>query len=156
MKIAIVGNGHLTRGHAPFNDPEWQKWGLSLREFEFQHHYGFERRFNVLWECHNEDWNDDYISFMENNHVKRPRESYKFISPNEGFKSSLAYMIVEAIIAGADEIALYGFDCTIIRKEEYDDQIPNIKYFLGLATGRGIRVSVPEICQLFETSTYGK
>jgi hypothetical protein len=156
MKIAIVGNGILTRNHAPFNDPEWQVWGLSGRIFEYQQKYGFTQGFDVLWECHNRDWDADYFSFMENNCVKLPRGCYKFIEPNEGFKSSLAYMIVEAILLEPDEIALYGFDCNVIEKEEYGDQIPNIKYFMGLAAGKGIKVSAPPQCQLFETSMYGK
>lgn len=156
MKIAIVGNGLLTQNLAPFKDKCWQVWGLCQREYEFQKEFGFPRCFNVLWECHNHDWDTDYISFMEHNFVKRPRECYKFLEQNEGFKSSLAYMLVEAIILEPDEIALYGFDCCVIKKEEYNDQIPNIKYFMGLAAGKGIKVSAPEICKLFETSMYGK
>ena len=156
MKIAIVGNGILTQDLAPFKDPDWQVWGLCQRVFEFQREYMVHLGFDVLWECHHRDYEDYYISFMENNDVRRPRECYKFLEQNEGFKSSLAYMLVEAIILEPDEIALYGFDCCVIKKEEYDDQIPNIKYFMGFAAGKGIKVSAPEICKLFETSMYGK
>lgn len=156
MKIAIVGHGILTRYQAPFEYPEWETWGLSFREFQHQQSSGRPYGFDVLWECHNYEWENDYISFMENNNVRFPRECYKFLEQNEGFKSSLAYMIVEAILLQPDEIALYGFDCCVMEEKEYFDQIPNIKYFMGMAVGKGIKVSAPEICKLFETSNYGK
>jgi len=156
LKIAIVGNGIITRDWAPFHASDWQVWGLCLREFQYQQENGFARDFNILWECHNYEWDDDYISFMENNNVQKPRDCYKFLEPNEGFKSSLAYMLAEAILLEPDEIALFGFDCIVIERREYDEQIPNIKYFMGLAAGKGIKVSAPEICRLYETSTYGK
>jgi len=156
MKIAIVGHGLLTRDQAPFEDLEWQVWGLSLREFQFQQEYDVARPFDVLWECHNYKWEPDYNSFMKRNKVRFPRNNYRKLAGPEGFKSSLAYMIAEAILLMPAEIALYGFDCSVIKREEYNDQIPNIKYFMGLATGKGIKVSAPEICKLFETSTYGK
>lgn len=154
MKIAIVGNGPLTRKYAPFGRCEC--WGLSLREFQFQQEYGKARGFNVLWECHDREENEDYISFMEANNVRQPDVAKcKELAGQEGFKSSLSYMIAEAILLEPEEISLYGFDCWAIKKEEYYDQIPNIKYFMGLAVGKGIKVSAPEISELFETANYG-
>lgn len=156
MKIAIVANGYLTRGLAPFNKPEWITWGLSRREYEWQREYP-ARGFDVLFECHDYDWDDDYISFMSKNHVLHPnRTRCKELAQSEGFKSSIAWMLAEAILRGPDEIAVYGFDACVISKEEYWGQIPNIKYFMGLAVGKGIKVYVPEMCSLYETSMYGE
>ncbi len=159
MKIAIVGNGILTRHLAPFDDLSWTTWGLSLREFEWQNENP-PRPFHILWECHDYEGSialdEDYCEFMRNNPIARPHRSLcKDLAGNEGFKSSIAYMIAEAIMSKPTEIALYGIDACVIEKEEYGDQIPNIKYFMGLAVGRGIKVSAPEICELFETSMYG-
>lgn len=156
MKIAIVANGYLTRGLAPFNNPEWITWGLSGREYEWQREYP-ARGFQVLFECHDREDSEDYISFMEANNVKKPDVAKcKELAQSEGFKSSIAWMLAEAILRRPDEIAIYGFDACVISKEEYWGQIPNIKYFMGLAVGKGIKVSVPEICSLYETSMYGE
>ncbi len=156
LKIAIVGHGLLTRDRAPFQDSEWDVWGLSYREFEFQRAYAMGRPFDVLWECHSYYWEPDYKLFMKNNKVRFPRENYESLAGMEGFKCSLSYMIAEAILLEPEEIVLYGIDCCVMKKQEYYDQIPNIKYFMGVATGRGIKVSAPEICELFETSNYGR
>lgn len=156
MKIAIVGNGYLTRGLAPFDDLEWITWGLSGREYEWQKEHP-ARGFQALFECHDYEWDDDYRSFMSKNHVLHPdRERCKVLAQSEGFKSSIAWMLAEAILRAPDEIAIYGIDACVIQKEEYWGQIPNIKYFMGLAVGRGIKVSVPEVCTLYETSMYGE
>ena len=156
LKIAIVGHGLLTRDRAPFHDHHWKVWGLSFRDFEFRQQYGYARNFDALWECHRYKWSPNYILFMKNNKVRFPRENYENLAGPEGFKCSLSYMIAEAILLGPEEIALYGVDCCVMEKQEYYDQIPNIKYFMGVATGRGIKVSAPEICELFETENYGK
>jgi len=157
LKIAIVGNGILSRDLAPYNDPEWFLWGLSLREYEFQEKYNTARPFNQLWECHDRDHHQHYLKFMEDNSVMYPnREKCKALAGNEGFMSSIAYMLCHAIFVQPEEIALYGIDSCVIEKEEYKDQIPNIKYFMGLAVGKGIKVTAPERCKLFETLTYGE
>lgn len=156
MKIAIVGNGPLTRGLAPFGT-DWEVWGLAFREFEYRTHYGKPRAYTSLWECHEVLHSLDYMEFMKTNNVVWPdKEECRILAGDEGFKSSLAYMMAEAILKKPDEMALYGFDCCIIKKKEYDDQIPNIKYFLGLAIGRGIKVIVPPQSDLFETDYYGE
>lgn len=155
MRICIVGHGPLTRKYAPFND--WICWGLCFREYQYQELYGKLRGFDVLWECHDREEEEDYISFMVANNVRRPDvEKCKELAGPEGFKSSLAYMIAEAILEEPDEISLYGFDCWAIKKEEYYVQIPNIKFMLGLAVGRGVKVSAPAISELFDETTYGQ
>ena len=77
--------------------------------------------------------------------------------------SSVAYMLSLAIHEGAEEIAVYGVD--LVGDERYEHQHPNINFLLGLAMGKGIKVTLPESCPLLKfqptpgenyTERYGK
>jgi len=156
MKIAIVGHGPLTRGLAPFKDPEWTTWGLSLREFQHQEIFGEPRGFDALWEVHtNFPHTPEYQEWFDNNDIRRPDSSILIDSFGpEAFGSSLAWMIAEAVVLNPDEIAIYGCDCSIVDKDEYEGHVPNLKYFLGFAAGRGIKLYAPPQSGLWKTENY--
>ena len=58
------------------------------------------------------------------------------------FISSITYMLSHAISMEPDEIALYGVD--LMPDEEWDYQRACTEYLLGLAEGRGIKITIPE------------
>ena len=56
------------------------------------------------------------------------------------FTNSISYMIAYAIFVGATHIDMYG--CVMATKDEYAFQKPNIEYWIGYASGKGIKVTV--------------
>lgn len=152
-RIAIVGNGPLTRGLAPYGD--WECWGIAERAAQFEQEQGRPRGFNKIFELHDEPSHyviNQQIIFKEDLPLDKLRE----LTEPEGFKSSLAWMIAYAILQEPEEIGLWGFDCALIQKTEYEDQIPNIKYMLGLARGKGIKLTAPWQSYLFGQDNYGE
>lgn len=55
---------------------------------------------------------------------------------------SVAYMLALAILENFREISLYGIDEAI--DDEYKDEMPSVLYWLGLASGRGIKINITE------------
>ena len=56
------------------------------------------------------------------------------------FTNSFSYMLAYAIHKGATVINLYG--CVLKNESAYQDQKPNIEYWIGYARGRGVEVNV--------------
>lgn len=58
------------------------------------------------------------------------------------FNSSLAYMLAMAICERPAQIGIWGVDMEA--DDEYGYQRPNFEYLIGLARGKGIKVTIPE------------
>jgi len=58
-------------------------------------------------------------------------------------------MIALAITEGFEEIGIYGVDMAV--GKEYIKERPSVEYFLGIARGRGIKVIIPDACDLLKT-----
>lgn len=70
------------------------------------------------------------------------------------FTSTPGEMVAHAIYEGASEIALYGVD--LLQDEEYAYQRPGCEYWLGVARGLGIKVTVPQASVLLKANyVYG-
>lgn len=70
------------------------------------------------------------------------------------FTSTPGEMVVTAIFMGASEIALYGID--LLQDEEYAYQRPGCEYWVGVARGLGIKVTIPPGCALIKANyVYG-
>lgn len=152
-EIAIVGNGPLTRGKAPYGKVEC--WGIAYRAWCYEKHYGKPRGFDRVWECHDERiFEPDYQEWKQKRYYPNVEECLK-LTKGEGIKSSLGFMILEAIRLNPKKISLYGFDVFAVQAEEYYDQVPNLKYIVGLAVGKGIEVYCPPESQFFEPQVYG-
>lgn len=150
-KIAIVGFSG-TKRLAPFDDPEWEIWGLNAlyesiprwdRWFELH-----QRRANLLDEgwphikklagmtCPIymiKHWDDIPTS------VEYPLERV-LAAFRPYMTSSLSYMVALAILERPAEIGVYGVDTA---DEEWGSQRPSLEYLLGCAEGRGIKVAIP-------------
>jgi len=84
-------------------------------------------------------------------------EAFRFFStdgktPNRYFTNTISYMIALAIMEGAEEIGIYGVDMMMGGGEgsEYGWQRPSCEFFLGVATGRGIKVYIPDESDLLK------
>lgn len=65
------------------------------------------------------------------------------------FTNTISYMIALAIADGFKEIRVYGVDMAV--NTEYSHQRPSCEYFLGVAAGRGIKIYIPDSCDLLKT-----
>lgn len=161
MKIAIVGLSPTTHDLAPFDDEEWEVWGLPW-DNGYMHYYDrlFEMHDIRLLQSEASGRHPEYLADLQE--IEVPLYMHKKYFPNVteypdtgiGYlNSSIAYMIALAIHEKADEIAIYGVDMQ--GDDEYGYQKPNIEYLLGLAEGRGIKVTVPEESPLLKFNPSG-
>ncbi len=165
-KVAIVGLAPSTHDQAPFGNLEWELWGLPWDN-------GWWANCDRLFEMHDIDLiqkpeakrHNGYIDKLKN--VDVPLYMQQAYFPNvtpypveevadlvgDYFNSSIAYMIALAIHEGVDEIGIWGVDMT--DSEEYAYQRPNAEYLIGLARGRGIKVTIPEESYLLRFNAQG-
>src|SRR5690606_11291992 len=62
-------------------------------------------------------------------------------------ENSISFQLAQAIHEGVDHIGLFGVH--MVGKDEYEHQRPSIAYLVGLAQGRGIKVTVAPGSPLF-------
>lgn len=165
LKVAIVGLSPATHDLAPWDDPDWEIWGLPWDE-------GYWRYMDRHFEMHD-------MRLLESDHCKRPvdyfdrlrecdhlymQEAYldtgakrypfeEVAKTTDYWNSSIAYAMAMAIHEGAEEIGVYGVDMK--GDDEYGYQKPNMEYLIGLARGRGIVVHVPEESPLLKFNAVG-
>jgi len=65
------------------------------------------------------------------------------------FTNSVSYMIALAITMGAAEIGCWGVD--MAAATEYGPQRPSCEFFLGIAAGLGIKLTIPKQADLLKT-----
>jgi hypothetical protein len=159
-KVAICGTAPTVR-HAPFNNDEFDIWGVAHCTFLMD-----VTRMDVIFEIHKKEiYDKDNAPFhrFPNALLYLPELDAKFPNAkkfplkeildkykvNEGFdnarsymSSSIPYMICMAIEAGYEEIHMYGIH--LLMEEEYFFQRPCVEYYLGLAQGKGIKVFIAD------------
>lgn len=162
-KIAILGSAESTRDAAPFDDPSWEIWGLTWR-------YRDHPRMDRCYEMHAEKYWDTYAGDLYRAWLRAPHTFDEAKSPvevylrpedvvkypkcrpfplekaidligREYFTSSFSYMLAAAIMEEPAEIGVWGVDLVV--GEEYEYQRPNAEYLLGIARGKGIKLTIP-------------
>lgn len=176
LKVAILGSAESTRDKAPFDDPEWEIWGLAWRVHDHP-------RMNRIFEVHNRDVWGEYVvpeayeRFFSDPFDKSginlkvymlPHEAARFekVTPypveeakalmggRNYFTSSFSYMLALAILEGATEIACYGID--LVAGDEYIEQRPAAEFLLGIAHAKGIKITIPGESALLQSGfVYG-
>lgn len=158
-KLVIMGTAP-SAAHVPFDDPSFDIWGVA--------HCCFLQpvtRLDMIFEIHNEQiWRKDNAPFsrfpnalvlMDKKYddiknceafpLKDILEKYKVNKGHAQWESdyqssSLGYMVCLAIENGYEEIWVYGIH--LLMEEEYFYQRPCFEYYLGIATGKGIKTFV--------------
>lgn len=155
-KIAIVGFADSTRNKAPFDDPSWLIVGLNQL-------YRYLPRFDLWFEIHNRPMfmadavrDSHYVEWLQQSpvpvimcerqpdmpkSVRFPIERAIALTGRDYFTSTPAFMVAYALLEGYEEIAIYGID--LIVGQEYDYQKACMEYWLGVATARGVKVTIP-------------
>lgn len=155
MKVAIVGLSPTTHGMAPWGDPQWEIWGLPWDEGWWPHMQRlFEMHDMRLLKGEHSNRKTGYMQRLRDlpmlymqeaelpNSMRYPFEEVAATIGAYYFNSSIAYAMALAIHEGAEEIAIYGVDMK--GDDEYGYQKPNMEYLVGLARGKGIKVTIPE------------
>lgn len=172
-KLAIVGCAE-TKVQAPFNDPEYEIWGMNnlygfiprwTRWFEI-HPIGFDgqhytRRGNLDFRGLSVDKYLKVIGEMKTpvylqklypeimpNGILYPLEQVLERFPRKYFTNSVSYMIALGIMEKFDVIDIYGVDMAV--DTEYFWQRPSCEYFIGIAEGLGIKVYMPGTSDLLK------
>ena len=163
-KVAIIGYAATTRDLAPYHDPEWSVWGLNQL-------YRLIPRADRWFDIH-ANWNEHTVEGTDHekwlaeapipiymvdrvpsipNSVKYPVERVLSSGGHpDYFTSTIAYCIALAIDEGFKEIGLWGID--LIVGEEYGYQKPCAEFWIGVAHGKGITVTVPKESALVKQS----
>lgn len=167
MKIAIVGSAPSSMQLAPFNDPEWEIWGLNEQ-------YNLMPRWDRWFQLH--PLNLCKTGLADPNHwewliaqtkpvymvdafpevpacIKYPLEEVlkRF---GDYFTNSISYMIAYALylhqtFEPVEEMGVWGVD--MAHCSEYGDQKASCEYFIGLARGMGIPCHIPPEAELCKT-----
>lgn len=162
-KVALVGFATNTLALVPWNDPEFEIWGMN------QGYLHMHRRADRWFELHNTEATADvrdpnYLQWLSEcpipvymlecrdnvpNSMRYPIE--KAIAYHGGldyFMSTIAYMLALAGMEGFEEVHLYGINLAI--SDEYFYEKPNAEEWIGYLRGKGIKVYVPKASSLLK------
>lgn len=149
LKVAIVGLSPTSHHLAPWDDPEWELWGMP---------WDVDRwKMDRLFEMHDDpdprsegELPEYPVLYMQDakypNVTTYPLEEVAATIGGDYWCSSVGYMLALAIHEGAEEIAIFGVDMKAT--EEYAYQRANCEYLIGLARGKGIKVHIPDTSPL--------
>jgi len=164
-KVAIFGGGPSIE-HVPWDDPDWEIWAIN-------NFWGIARdmRGKIVasrwWEIHQisdrqsgpspQDANDmQWINacpvpiytvedWPKNPHAVRwPLEDMLAKGYRDFFACTFAYQIVQALEDGFDELGVFGLELAFGTKRETTVERACVSYWLGLAEGRGMKITIPE------------
>lgn len=153
-KVAIVGAG-WGRGQAPYEDPEWVVYALNeIAQVRFDAHWEMhpravqnDREMEWLAQCKTPcyvldlaEW-DGWIPGA----VEYPLERVLDVTKGRRyFTSTFSFQTALAIADGFEEIGLWGVELALGSTRERLVENPCLEYWLGLAEGRGVKVTIPE------------
>jgi hypothetical protein len=164
-KIAIIGTT-TSMMDAPYKDNSWEIWGLNGAYSGIPK---WDRWFDmhdmsVLKQVHKPTYFDFLKSakdkLMLNKKYKDFPDAgvfpYQELVDKYGkyFTNTVSWLIAYAIEQEPEEIAIYGVN--MAQDTEYAKQRPSCEYFLGIAQGKGIKVTIPESSEMLKaTHLYG-
>lgn len=164
-KIAFLGGAKSIK-YAPWHDLSWELWShASCRHL-------CKRDPDALFDLHPPElfrdpkmktWDPKYLAWLRVNHIPiYMQEAYEDIPaaiqypfatmitefPRGYMTNHVAYMTALALMEGARQIAVYG--CDYDTGSEYGPQRGSAEYWLGLAEGRGVIVTIAPECSLLK------
>lgn len=162
-KVAIVGYSP-TRANAPYNDTEWEIWGINDL-WKFNDVPRYDRWFDLhtfdtakepdkikgIREAFSVGNTPIYLQEVDPDLPNSRRYPIEAIRKEFGsyFTNTISFMIALAIYEGYEEIGVYGVDMSTYG--EYSHQRASCEYFLGIAVGKGIKVTVPDGADLLKS-----
>lgn len=161
-KIAIVGTT-TSLADAPYGDESWELWGLNGA-------YKAMRRWDRWFDMHDLSilkihHDPEYFDFlkaagsklsMNKEYDEYPEaEVFPFqeLVDKYGryFTNTISWLIAHALEQDdVEEIGIWGVN--MAQDTEYAKQRPSCEYFLGIAEGRGIKVTIPAASEMLKAS----
>lgn len=161
-KVAIVGFATNTLHLVPWNDPDFEIWGLN------QGYLHCHRRADRWFELHLPEATADvrdpeYLQWLSAcpipiymiqtapeipNSVRFPIERAIEFGGRDYFTSSPAFMLALAGMEGFEEVHLYGINLAI--GDEYFFEKACAEWWIGFLEGRGVKVHVPKASSLLK------
>lgn len=131
--------------------PRWDRWFEMHDRGKYDHFVGEHLAWLQAAECpvymvqHYAD-----IPHSQAFPVERATQNGRFRSL---FTSSVAYMLGLAVAEGFQEIRLCGIDMAM--ESEYAHQRAACEYWIGVAEGLGIKVTIPDVSPIGKAALYG-
>lgn len=172
LKVAIVGKAPSTIAMAPYDDPTWEIWTLSNNAM-----LGEAKRWDRHVEIHSlaiqrEEKRKKYWEWLCSEPAgERPIYMQEVVPEIPAavlfpkskavevfgtyFNNTVSWMIALAMLKGVKELGIFGVDMACDGQgeiSEYAHQRPSCEYMIGLATGRGIQVHVPNKSDLLKAA----
>ncbi len=158
--VAIVGTSQASREMANMEPPEVEIWGLQSAE-------SFLDRYDRWFQIHNKEAidlsvptekNEFYrtcgipVYVTQSDHCLPTGVMYPFAQIGYRFRdywtNTIAYMLALAVHEEYEEIHMWGVD--MATGTEYAQERPCVEFWLGLAAGRGITITVPDSSPLLK------
>lgn len=174
-KVAIVGFSANTRNLVPYNNPDFELWTMNnfYKVKDLAEATNISRVIDVhnTWEFYrdNDRYDDEHLDWMRQEHPYTiylwnpsptfpsakhyPLEVYMEAFPDAIYTSSIDYLMAMAIYEGVDEIWPIGIE--MAHGSEYFHQRFGFYYWIGLARGRGIKVTLPRDTSILREDLYG-
>lgn len=168
--LAIIGTADPTRQAAPYEDPNFEIWGVAVAST-----YPDVKRLDVQFEMHTDEyWKRDKnvtdrlkkteVPLYMHDHYKEIPTSMRFpieivLKYRKYFTSSIGYMLALAyhsfvMTGNPKHVALFGIHMQA--EEEYGEQRPCCEYWLGRMEGAGMDIEVaPGGSLLISMGLYG-
>lgn len=161
-KVAFVGFASNTLHSVPWNDPEFEIWGMN------QGAMNFKRRADRWFEMHLPEATPDirdpkYMEWLRDlkipiymidtydyapTSLRYPIEDAIKFAGRDYFMSSVAFMCAIAGMEGFKEVHLYGINLAI--GDEYFYEKPNAEWWLGKLEAMGVKVVIPRASSLLK------
>lgn len=174
-KLAIVGTAPSSIHLAPYNNPDYEIWGLNgvYSYIDFPNITNFTRWFDIhsldaIKEVYKhpqyQHYGVGYVEWLQNlsipvfmqekyeeipTSLKYPLEEILARFPRKYFTNTVSWMLALAIYEGYEDISIFGVDMCVA--DEYACQRPSCEYFIGYAEGLGIKVYLPDQSDLLKT-----
>lgn len=168
-KVALVGTSESSVKLADSLDESWQVWGcnasyqmISGADLHFEMHdipylenLGITAEYKEFMKFKGKDLvlNNHYEEFPEAT-IYPINEVLKFFNHEKEpyFNNTIAYMVALALAQNPDltDIGLFGID--MAATTEYAHQRPCLEYYLGWASAKGIRLTIPDVCPVLKTT----
>ena len=158
-QLAIVGTTDSLLD-APYDSKDWEIWGLNGA---YQAMKRYDKWFDlhdmkVLKECHKPEYFEFMTKAGKNLTLNKKYKDYpdakvfpyKELVEKYGnyFTNTIAWLVAYAIEQSPEEIGIWGVN--MATDTEYAKQRPCCEYYMGIAKGKGIKITVPEASELLQ------
>ena len=163
-KIALCGSHSSSLEDAPWSDPSWEFWGHASSRAWYKREMDryFDLHVRACWTragkkgARYPKWlaSNTIPIYMQDHFpdvpasIKYPkgRILMEFPDARQYFANHVAWMIALALTEGVSTIGLFGVNYST--ESEYVRQRGSAEYWLGRASGMGVRIVLPEQCTL--------